>query len=212
MEVPAKKAVKSGDRGNRQKLYSAVVKNDLNVFIQGQKGSLSRNQIAEIREKICDAIDGIPSGTTKPTFDNISTVNGMLHLACADAASKTWLVSVIETLACSDGTSLRHSTDPATFELIKMSVKILDSKNASAEKIFRRFQDQNSGLDVSKWTFFRELESHNPSVRHILLGVDQESKDFITNRGKRLHYMLQAVKVDIRGKSKGSAAEKDNRT
>lgn len=210
-EAPAKKSVGRDDnhRQGHRPLYSDAVKKDLTVFIQSQKGSLSRNMIAEIREKICEKIDEIPSGEKKPTFENISTSDGMLELTCSDSVSKNWLVGVIEATTCSDGTALRHSTDPAAFALNKMSVYILDSKNTSTERIFKRFQDQNTGLDVSSWTFYKELDSRNPNGRHLLIGVDQESREFILNRGKRLHYMLQTIKVDIKsGNSRDSAAER----
>lgn len=204
-DAPAKKSTGGRRPAKQTNSYSEVAKKDLTVFIGGMK-ALTRGNTAEIRESICDSIDRIPSGEKKPQFEKFSAFDGMLVLTCADQFSKKWLEETIDNTTYGGGNALRHSIDRNDFALSKASVHISDSRNASAEKIFKRFQDQNQGLDTSQWTFFKELECKNPNVRYILFGIDWKSKEFITSRGRRLHYMLQHVKVDIRSNSSGSAA------
>lgn len=138
-DAPAKKLAmkKGGHQGGRPLLYSDAAKKGLTVYIRGWKAALPRDAVADIREKICERIDEIPSGNSKPTFDSIAVYHGMLRLACADAASKGWIEGVVDELTDLEGTRLRHSTDPASFGLFKLTVSISDSRNATAEKIFK---------------------------------------------------------------------------
>lgn len=215
-EAPAKKPA-GKEHGHHKRdhnpLYSQVAKKDLSIYIRGMTGPLQPENIAEIREKICDKIDEIPSGEYKPTFDRITTFNGLLRLACADERAKMWTEGVVGKMTCADGTALKLAGDPTSFELFKMSVLIFDSANAAPERIIRRFQDQNPGLNTSQWTYFQDVEANSrvPGARCILLGVDQETREFVLSHGRRLHYMLQRVDVVIKNNPGSSATGKDRR-
>lgn len=164
----------------------------------GTSMELSQEQAKLLTDKLTEAviayIDSADSDNEKEPlkFPSCGLVHDIFVVDCQDKTTRRWLDSAI---GC-----LPSPWEGAKFEIvdydklpkpIKVSINIKGSMDLSNEIFFTRLRRQNPGLSTAKWRIYSRRE-HDWGI-HLVLGIDQDSVDFLKSNDFKLFYLVGVV-------------------
>lgn len=168
------------------------------VVPRGAQMELTQEQAKLLTEKIIEAvtehIDSAESDqdSTPLKFPSCGLVRGIFVVNCLDKPTYDWLETAIKNLSCPwEDAQLEIVDFDKLPKPVRVSVNIKGKSDVATETVFTRLRRQNPGLVTAKWRTYSRNEAE--WGLHLVLGIDQDSMDFLKKTNHKLFYLVGVV-------------------
>lgn len=190
--------------------YSGALKGISLAVIQRRHPDVTLDQAQSdlIQEKLLEAVDKTPSGSTNPPqFDGTWFSAGVLRINCTNEHTKKWLSATVASLGnIWEGADLTVVESKDLPKRPKVIVWI--PGNPELEAVKTRMGVQNPGLQVGDW----HLLSKKKEKEGVLLAfsVNEVDHQYLEAHQMKAHYGLQMVtfrKINLNKQSEGNTGK-----
>lgn len=168
------------------------------------KTLLTEEQSNELKALILKEV--VQQKEVKPRFYNCSFIEGYLSVVCEDLPTRGWLKKTVPTLKLWEGAEIKVIPERNVLKLDVWLAYFPKSDTVSTPEILKFLENQNEGIDTSKWVVIsRKEELRNKGTIELVMTVDPDSEALILEKDCMLNYQFKAVLFTKNMKNVGSA-------
>lgn len=111
---------------------------------------LSNEQAEQVRAALIASIDDVKEGTPAPRFTEVKYWGGLLHVSCADEATRVWLEFIVAKCSPWEGAKLVVTNGKDVPKPVR-ALTWIPGPPEEPEKVLKRLETQNPGLCTEAW-------------------------------------------------------------